>query len=76
MPLVALHSDNHVDDLMSSHIDPKVNDDFLKWLNKMCGDLSECKATRGKIHDFLGVEYDFSEPGTASLESWQGSVDT
>ena len=57
----------HVDDLMSSHIDPKVNDDFLKWLNKMCGDLSECKATRGKIHDFLGVEYDFSEPGKVKL---------
>jgi hypothetical protein len=23
----------HVDDLKSSHIDPKVNDQFIKWLN-------------------------------------------
>ena len=23
----------HVDDLMSSHVDKKVNDDFYKWLN-------------------------------------------
>ena len=24
----------HVDDMMSSHPDPKVNDDFLLWLNE------------------------------------------
>ena len=24
----------HVDDLMSSHVDSKVNDEFAKWLNK------------------------------------------
>ena len=24
----------HVDDLMSSHVDPKVNDDFWEWLNE------------------------------------------
>jgi hypothetical protein len=28
----------HVDDLKSSHVDPKVNDDFLLWLNKIYGD--------------------------------------
>jgi hypothetical protein len=27
----------HVDDLKSSHIDPKVNDQFLKWLNHKYG---------------------------------------
>ena len=25
----------HVDDLLSSHVDPKVNDKFAKWLEKM-----------------------------------------
>ena len=25
----------HVDDIMSSHVDSKVNDEFLMWLNKM-----------------------------------------
>ena len=35
----------HVDDLMSSHVDSKVNDEFLKWLNKMYGMHGEVTAT-------------------------------
>ena len=35
----------HVDDVMSSHMDPTVNDHFLKWLNKKHGDYGEVKAT-------------------------------
>ena len=58
----------HVDDLMSSHVDPKVNDEFLIWLNKMYGDLTEVKCTRGPIHDFLGVVYDFSQPGKVMVD--------
>ncbi len=27
----------HVDDIMSSHVDSTVNDDFLTWLNKKYG---------------------------------------
>ena len=27
----------HVDDILSSHVDLKVNDEFLKWLNKTYG---------------------------------------
>ena len=45
----------HVDDLMSSHADPKVNDDFLVWLNKMNCDLTQVKCTRDPMHDFLSV---------------------
>ena len=26
----------HVDDVMSGHVDTKVNDDFEKWLNEVC----------------------------------------
>ena len=33
----------HVDDLKSSHIDPKVNDEFLQWIEDMFGQLSEVK---------------------------------
>jgi len=50
----------HVDDLMSSHKDPKVNDEFLLWLNKMYGEHAEVKATRGKVHDYLGMKFDFN----------------
>ena len=36
----------HVDDVMSSHVDAKVNDDFKKWLNEMCGKHGEVKSTQ------------------------------
>ena len=58
----------HVDDLMSSHVDPKTNDNFLKWLNKMYGSHGEVKATRGKIHDYLGMRFDFSDKGKVKVD--------
>ena len=53
----------HVDDLMSSHVDSKVNDEFLKWLNEMYGEHGEVTATRGKVHDYLGMVLDFRTKG-------------
>ena len=52
----------HIDDLKSSHEDSKVNDDFLTWLDKMYGDakVAPVKATRGKIHEYLGMKLDFT----------------
>ena len=47
----------HVDDLMSSHKDPNVNDQFYKWLNAKYGKLGEVKHHRGKVHDYLGMTY-------------------
>ena len=35
----------HVDDLKSSHIDSKVNDEFLQWIKDMFRQLSEDKMT-------------------------------
>ena len=45
----------HVDDLMLSHVDPTVNTDFLKFLNRKYGKHVEVKSTRGKKHDYLGM---------------------
>jgi hypothetical protein len=53
----------HVDDLMSSHVDSKVNDDFLIWLNKKYGSHGAVTSTRGKVHDYLGMTFDFSQDG-------------
>ena len=53
----------HVDDLMCSHVDPQVNTKFLKWLNSKYGTYGDVKATRGKIHDYLGMQFDFSKSG-------------
>jgi hypothetical protein len=53
----------HVDDLKSTHIDPKVNDNFLSWLNHKYGKHGEVKATRGKVHDYLGMTFTYSQDG-------------
>ncbi len=58
----------HVDDLMSSHVNKKVNDEFLEWLNKMYGEHGKVKATRGKVHDYLGMVFDFSQDGKVIVD--------
>ena len=50
----------HVDDVMSSHINPTVNDEFYDWCVKKYGDKGKVKCTRGKLHDYLGMKFDFS----------------
>ena len=47
----------HVDDCMSSHKLPEVNDEFLRWLNHMYGQHGEVKAVRGSVHDYLGMTF-------------------
>ena len=60
----------HVDDLKSSHVDPKVNDDFHKWLEGKYGDpkLAMVKAVRGKRHDYLAMNLDYSIPGKLKVD--------
>ena len=35
----------HMDSLKSSHINPKVNDEFLQWIKDTFGQLGEAKMT-------------------------------
>ena len=58
----------HVDDLLSSHKDPKVNDAFDVWLNKTYGGYGKVKCTRGKVHDYLGMTFDFSQKGKVIID--------
>ena len=51
----------HVDDLLSSHMDPKVNDDFYTWMNDTYGNLKKVTCTRGKVHTYLGMTLDFTK---------------
>ena len=59
----------HVDDLKSSHVDPRVNNKFHKWLEKTYGEdgIGEVKCTRGNIHDYLAMGLDFSLSGALRL---------
>ncbi len=54
----------HVDDLKSSHLDSKVNDQFLEWLEKTYAsdDIGHVKAVHGKCHDYLAMILNFSIP--------------
>jgi hypothetical protein len=55
----------YVDDLKSSHVDSKVNDNFTEWCETTYGsdDLGHVKVVRGKIHDYLAMILDFTEDG-------------
>ena len=57
----------HVDDVMSSHVDKRVNDDFEKWLQKKYGGFKPVVAVRGPKHDYLGMLFDFSEKGKVRI---------
>ena len=53
----------HVDDLDSIHMDPKVNGDFQKWLEKTYGsnDIGHVDASHGKLHKYLTMALDYTE---------------
>jgi hypothetical protein len=60
----------HVDDLKSSHVDPKVNNQFHGWLEKTYGsdDIGHVEATRGPIHNYLAMQLDYSTPGILKVD--------
>jgi hypothetical protein len=60
----------HVDDLKSSHVDPKVNDEFAEWCESMYGseDLGHVKVVRGKTHDYLAMILDCTQVGALKID--------
>ena len=58
----------HVDDVKSSHADPKVNDQFLEWVRDKFGAIGEVKTIRGHVHDYLGMVLDYSVKGQVSID--------
>ena len=52
-----------MDDLKISHKDPAVVDELIASLNVEYGQVGEMTVRRGKIHDYLGMTLDFSNPG-------------
>ena len=58
----------HVDDLKSSHVNGKVNDEFAEWLEEKHGEHGRVKVHRGKVHDYLGMTFDCSEKGKVKID--------
>ena len=58
----------HVDELLSSQIDSKLKDLFLKWLNRIYGTYVEVKATRDKVHGYIVININFSDAGKVKID--------
>jgi hypothetical protein len=60
----------HVDDLKSSHVDSRVNDNFAQWCETTYGsdDLGHVKVVRGKTHDYLGMILHFTDNGAMKVD--------
>ena len=58
----------HVDNLMSSHEDKQVNDEFEKWLQNKYGKFGAVKAHRGKSHEYLGMKFSYEKDGTVNID--------
>ena len=54
--------------MMSSHINPKVNDDFDEWLQAKYGEHGKVKAHRGKVHDYLGMIFEYEDKGKVKVD--------
>ena len=59
----------HVDDLKSSHIDPKINDQFKLWAEDKYGDstIGQVKTACSKYHDYLSMNLDYSTLGKVKV---------
>ena len=59
-----------MDNLKSSHVNTKVNDMLHNWLEKTYGDkkIGQVKSTRGKVHEYLGMTLDFTNPGEVKID--------
>ncbi len=57
----------HVDDLKVSHMDKRVVDAFENWLRANYEDHTPMKPSRGKVHDYLAMEMDYSQPGKLKI---------
>ena len=62
----------HVDDLKLSHVDSRVVDQIIERLQQRFGREAPLSVTRGSVHEYLGMQLDFSTPQKVvfSMESY------
>jgi len=71
----------HADDLKVSRKDKTAVDTFIQWCERTYGskDIGHVKASRGKKHDYLGMNLDYTEEGAVKIEMCkyvQSMIDT
>ena len=57
----------YVDDLKISHVDSAVVDSMIDSLKREFGQVSDLTVRRGKVHDYLGMKFDFSTAGKVTM---------
>ncbi|CAJ1966079.1 unnamed protein product [Cylindrotheca closterium] len=57
----------HVDDVLASHMEQQVLEDFFTWVNEKYGGLKGVTCTRGKNHTYLGMTLDFLKKGKMKI---------
>ena len=57
----------HVDDLKISHQDANIVTPVIKSLNKKYGTVMHLYVSRGKVHDYLRMNFDFSNSGRVTI---------
>jgi hypothetical protein len=59
----------HVDDLLVGHKSPTTVTNTLNWLKELYETPDKpLAATRGNLHDYLGMNINFSQPGSVSFD--------
>ena len=52
---------------MQSHVNSKVNDEFTIWLENKYGEYGKVKIHCSKIHNYLGMTFDYSQKGKVMI---------
>jgi len=58
----------HVDDLKISHVDPLVVDTVIDMMDGKFGQEEPLSKSRGKVHDYLGIVFDFTVDGEVKVD--------
>ena len=61
----------HVDDFKISHVDPEVVTSIIKKLDGKYGDIMPLSVSRGKIHDYLGMVFDYTVCDKVKITMYQ-----
>ena len=61
----------HVDDLRISHVDERVVSDVIEALSGEYGDIMPLTVSRGKVHDYLGMVFDYTTDGDVLVQMYQ-----
>ena len=61
----------HVDDLKISHVEESVVTEVIESLSKRYGELMPLTINRGKLHDYLGMSFDYTKDNQVTVHMYQ-----